>query len=66
MRRKTVIELEAESYLEEQFLLDQFPAARWLNLGGTTRFYLDVDENERVLEALTKWKEIEKNGYEAG
>jgi hypothetical protein len=63
MKRRLVIEVESESYLEEQFLLDQFPNAVWLNMGGQTRFYMDIDEKESVLEALTKWKEIEKDGY---
>ena len=65
MKRRVVIEMESESYLEEQFLLDKFPDAVWLNMGGQTRFYMDIDEKERVLQALTEWKEIEKNGYAA-
>jgi len=65
MKRKVVIELKSESYMEEQYLLDKFPDAIWLNLGGTTRFYLDVNEKERVSEAITEWKEIEQHGYEA-
>lgn len=65
MKRKVVIELQSESYLEEQFLLDKFPGAKWLNLGGTTRFYLDLNEKERVIDAITEWKELEKNGYQA-
>ena len=64
MKRRVVIEVESESYLEEQFLLDRFPNAVWLNMGGQTRFYMDIDEKEQVLEALTEWKEIEKNGYQ--
>ncbi len=66
MKRKVVIELESETYMEEQFLLDRFPDAVWLNFGGSTKFYVDVDEKERVLEAITKWKEMEKHGYETG
>lgn len=58
MRRTLVIEVEAESYMEEQFLLDKFPDAKWLNLGGTTRFYLPVEEKEEVLKAITEWKEF--------
>ena len=66
MKRRVVIEVEAESYLEEQYLLDQFPDAVWLNMGGQTRFYMDIDDKDRVLEALTNWKEIEERGYETG
>lgn len=63
MKRRVVIELESESYMEEQFLLDRFPDAVWLNMGGQTKFYMDIDDKERVLGAMTEWKEIEKNGY---
>ncbi len=62
MKRRVVIEVESESYLEEQFLLDKFPHSIWLNMGGQTKFYMDIDEKEAVLEALTEWREIEKNG----
>lgn len=60
MKRKLVIEVESESYMEEQFLLDRFPGSQWLNLGGTTKFYIPVDEQEEVLKALTEWKEREE------
>lgn len=61
MRRKLVIEVEAESYMEEQFLLDKFPDAKWLNLGGTTMFYISIEEKEEVLKAITEWKEHDQN-----
>ena len=64
MKRKVVIQLESESYMEEQFLLDKFPDAVWLNISGSTKFYIDIDEKERVLKAMTDWKELEENGYE--
>lgn len=64
MKRRVVIEVESESYLEEQYLLDKFPDAVWLNMGGQTKFYMDINDKERVLEALTEWKEIEKDGYQ--
>jgi len=63
MKRRVVIELESESYMEEQFLLDKFPNAIWLNMGGQTKFFMDIDEKEQVLEAITEWKKIEENGY---
>jgi len=66
MKRRVVIELESESYIEEQFLLDRLPDAVWLNMGGSTKFYLPIEEKERVLEAITDWKEREENGYETG
>lgn len=63
MKRSIVIELVSESYLEEQFLIDRFPDASWLNYGGNTRFYISIDDNDRVLKAITEWKEMEKSGY---
>ena len=63
MKRRVVIELESESYLEEQFLIDRFPDATWLNQGGNTTFYISIDDNDRVLKAITEWEEMEKSGY---
>ena len=63
MKRRVVIEVESESHMEEQFLLDRFPGAIWLNMGGQTKFFMDINEKEEVLSALTEWKEIETNGY---
>jgi len=64
MKRKVVIELKSESYMEEQYLLDKFPDSIWLKLGSNTRFYLDIDEKDSAIKAITEWKEIEKHGYE--
>jgi len=63
MKRRVVIEVESESYMEEQFLIDKFPDAIWHNEGGNATFYISIDENERVLKALTLWKEMEDCGF---
>ncbi|MCF8019828.1 MAG: hypothetical protein K9L62_10495 [Vallitaleaceae bacterium] len=63
MKRRVVIEVESESYLEKQFLIDKFPGADWVTTGGKTRFFINIDENDRVSEVITKWKEMEKSGY---
>jgi len=55
MKTRDVIEIEAESYLEEQFLVETFPDAIWLNIHGTTKFYLSNVHIERVEEALNEW-----------
>ena len=62
MKQKEVIELKAESYMEEQFLLDRFPSVVWLNLGGSTTFYLSIDEKDSVLKAIKEWENYEKAG----
>lgn len=62
MEQKEVIELRAESYMEEQFLLDKFPGITWINSGSSTTFYLPIDEKDSVLTAIKEWKEYEKAG----
>ena len=63
MRYEVVIELVAESQMEEHFLHGELPDATWRpNPGCNTVFYLPVAEEERVSEALKKWKE----NYETG
>lgn len=64
MKQRTVIQLESESTMEEHFLRDELPDAVCLNLGGITSFYLPVEEEERVLKVLEKWKENYETGQE--
>ena len=63
MKRRLVIELESESYLEEQFLIDRFPDAVWMVQGGATLFFIGLDEKDRVLQAITEWKVMEERGF---
>ncbi len=63
MEYKEVIQLRSESYMEDQFLLDRFPSATWLNHRGSTTFYLSVDEKDSVLKAIKEWEEYEKAGF---
>jgi len=65
MKRRVVIEIKTESYMEEQFIHDRLPDAVWVGNsgGGMTVFYIDISEEERVLKALIEWKEIEEQGY---
>ncbi len=58
MKYKVVIELVAESNLEEHFIHDELPGAVWIpNPGCTTVFYLPESEEDRVTEVMKKWKE---------
>ena len=62
MKYEVVIELVAESRMEEHFLHDELPDASWIpNPGCNTVFYLPVSEEERVSEAIKKWKETCEN-----
>jgi hypothetical protein len=63
MKHEVVIQLVSESRMEEHFLHDEFPDAVWTsNPGFNVVFYLPVSEEERVTEAIKKWKE----NYETG
>lgn len=57
---KKVIQIQAESYLEEQFLLQKFPGVVWhppIAGEGFARFYLPVSKDANVKEALNEYKE---------
>ena len=57
MEQRTVIEITAESYIEEQLLLEKFPEAVWLNLSGNTRFYLPESSKEEVVSFIEECEE---------
>ena len=56
MKSRSVIELTAESYEEEQFLLNRFPRTAWIKLGEEVRFYIPNEKLTDVAKALTEWK----------
>jgi hypothetical protein len=57
MRARKVIEIQAESYIEEQLIMESFPEAIFLTeVGGVTRFFLPYDRKEEVVEKLKKLK----------
>lgn len=56
---KKVIQIKAESYLEEQFLLQKFPGVIWhppVVGEGFASFYLPVKEEKNAKEALNEYK----------
>lgn len=61
MKQRRVVEITAESYIEEQLLLEKFPEAVWVNLTGRTKFYLDEVREEEVIEFM---QECEERGIE--
>jgi len=59
MKMKSTIQVTTESDIEEQYILEKFPEAVWVNLTGRTMFFLPENEGNRteVMEAITEWKE---------
>lgn len=63
MKMKSVIEIEVDSYTEEQYILEKFPEAVWISPAGVgaggTRFYLPDNEGYRtdVETAILEWEE---------
>ena len=56
MQAKKVIEIQAESYIEEQLLMDAFPEAVWFTGVGSTRFYLPYDKKDDVKQKIEEWR----------
>ena len=59
MKMKSTIQVTTESDIEEQYILEKFPEAVWVNLTGRTMFFLPENEGNRteVEEAITEWEE---------
>jgi hypothetical protein len=56
MKTRKVIEIEADSYIEEQLIMEAFPEAIWFTGVGGTRFYLPYYRKEDVQEKLEELK----------
>lgn len=61
MRQRAVIEILAEDYDEEQFLLAKFPDSVWVKLEGGTRFYIPSTRIKEIGQALREFKNVK--GY---
>lgn len=58
MKMRAVIEIETESYLEEQYILEQLPNSVWIYLGEKrVRFYIPYPEYDLVKKILKEWEE---------
>jgi len=60
MKSRGVIEIVAENYEEEQFLLTKFPRTIWIKMGEDCRFYVSNDQLSKVAEVLAEWKGVKK------
>jgi len=52
MKATKVIEIQAETYIEEQLLLEEYPEAVWFTGVGNTRFYLPEFMEEEVNDKI--------------
>jgi len=60
MKSRSVIEIETETYEEEQFILARFPHTAWIKLSENTRFYVPTDQLTKVAEVMAEWSLAEK------
>lgn len=56
MKMKSVIQIIAENYEEEQLVLQMFPDVFWTQYNGKTRFYIPTSETDRVKFLINKMK----------
>lgn len=59
MKMKSTIQVITESNIEEQYILEKFPEAVWVNMTGRTMFFLPDNEGNRteVEAAIMEWEE---------
>ena len=62
MEMRSVIEIQVDNHLEEQYILEKFPEAVWISPAGfgvSTRFYLPYNEmtQSEVEQAIQEWEE---------
>ncbi len=56
MKHKKVIQIIAETYEEEQYLLNEFPEAWWDSRGGKIVFSISLEQEGKVNEAIHEYK----------
>ena len=57
MKHKIVIEVTAETYEEEQILMNKFPEAWWDDRSGLIVFYIPEEKADVVKEVINEYKE---------
>lgn len=60
MRMRSVIEIQTESYAEQQYIMTHLPEAVWIVLGEKTTFYMPYPQYEKVKKVIHEWEK--KNG----
>ena len=57
MKHKAVIQITAESYAEQQYIMAKFPSAVWVTLSEErTLFYVPYAEYNEVKKAINEWR----------
>ena len=62
MKHKKVLQVIAENYAEEQFMLNRFPEAWWDDRSGRMVFSISLEQEDQVNKAINEYKEQVKNG----
>lgn len=60
MKYKKIIEVTAESYEEEQYLLNKFSEEWWDNRKGKIVFYVPESKMQYVEEVFNEYKGLKK------
>jgi len=62
MKHKKVIQVIAENYEEEQYMLNKFPEAWWIasQVRGKTTFTLPLAKEDLVHKAINEYKELKR------
>jgi len=60
MKIKKTLAIKAESFVEEQYLVENLPGAVWYrNLSGEFHtFYISEDEEPRLKKVLKRWDDL--------
>jgi len=63
MITRKVVEIQAETYMEEQFILSRFPDSVWIPgvRGIYATFYIPETKAKVIDHALNEWK-VKQNG----
>lgn len=57
MKTRHMIEIETESYNEQQYILTKFPYAVWITLDeNKTRFYISHRDSVQIQRAIMEWE----------
>lgn len=60
MKHTSVIEVETNSLIEEQYILSKFPYAIWVAIGEKTKFYIPYPEYAKVKKTISEWEGDDK------
>ena len=57
MKHRSVIEIEVNTYLEQQHIISRFPNAIWVSLDeNRMRFYVPYQEYNEVKKVIEEWE----------